>query len=156
MALTDDDNGTAGFQVTNVTPGQTGQKCIVVTASSALPGVVKAYVQNLSPSAQGLEDHITLKIEQGTGGSFANCAGFVVDPAVVVQPAASLSTLATVNRDYGTGGSAWTTTGNTAGESKTYRGTWTFDAAGLTQLQIDALQGASTSIDLVWELQNSN
>jgi hypothetical protein len=156
VALTDDDNGTAGFQVTNVTPGDTGQKCIVVTASSSVAGVVKAYVQNLSPSAQGLEDHITLTIEQGTGGSFADCTGFVVDPAVTVLPPASLTTLASVNTSYATGGSLWTTTGNAAGESKTYRGTWAFDATGLTQLQVDALQGASTSIDLVWELQNSN
>lgn len=156
VALTDDDNGTAGFQVTNVTPGDTGEKCLVVTASSSVAGVVKAYVQNLSPSAQGLEKYIKLKIEQGTGGSFADCTGFVVDPAVPVLPAASLATLSTVNSDYATGGSAWTTTGNASGESKTYKGSWIFDATGLTQLQVDALQGASTSIDLVWELQNSN
>ncbi|TFD93033.1 hypothetical protein E3T61_05520 [Cryobacterium lactosi] len=155
VALTDDDNGTAGFQVSNVTPGQTGAKCIVVTASSSVPGVVKAYVQNLSPSAQGLEKYIDLKIEQGTGGSFADCTGFVAN-SVPVLPAASLATLSTVNNDYATGGSPWTTTGNASGESKTYKGTWTFDASGLTQLEIDALQGASTSIDLVWELQNSN
>ncbi|WEO75809.1 hypothetical protein BJQ94_10465 [Cryobacterium sp. SO2] len=156
VTLTDDDNGTAGFQVTNATPGDTGQKCIVVTASSSVPGIVKAYVQNLSPSAQGLEDYITLIIEQGTGGSFADCTGFTVDPTVTVLPAESLTTLSTVNQNYATGGSAWATTGNTAGESRTYRGTWEFDATGLSQLEIDALQGASTSIDLVWELQNSN
>ena len=39
------------------------------------------------------------------------------------------------------------------GESKTYRFTWVFDTTGLSQEDIDALQGKSVSADVIWELQ---
>lgn len=155
VALTDDDSGTAAVQVANLTPGQTGSKCIVVTASSSVSGQVRAYVQNLAVSPQGLEDHVTLSIEQGTGGSFNDCTGFVPDASVPVVAAEPLSQLALTNKDYATGGTPWTTTGVASGESKTYRGTWLFDTTDLSQLEIDALQGATTSVDLVWELQSN-
>jgi hypothetical protein len=150
VTLTDDDRGVAGFTVESLVPGQTGQKCIVVTSGSNVPGEVRAYVQNLSASAQGLESRIKLLVEKGTGGSFNDCGGFTPVPGAL--PAQPLSVLAQINADYATGGAAWTTAG-TPGESQTYRGTWTFDTEGLTQQQVDALQGARTSVDLVWELQ---
>jgi hypothetical protein len=155
VALTDDDAGVAAFQVTNLTPGKSGEKCIVVTASSATPGVVKAYVQNLSVTGHGLEKRVKLQIQQGTGGTFNDCSGWTLDPTVPVLPAQSLEALSTLNHDYGTGGTPWITTGKAAGESKTYKGTWSFDTAGMTQQEVDALQGSSVSLDLVWELQNS-
>lgn len=150
VTLTDDDAGAARFSVQNVTPGATGSKCITVTTTSTVAGVVKAYVTRLG--AQGLEDHIQLQVEGGTGGSFASCDGFV--PEGTGLAAVPLSTLAAVSYDYATGGSPWTTTG-VSGESKTFRATWTFDTTGLTQAEIDALQGKSVSLDIVWELQNS-
>ncbi|WGW12127.1 hypothetical protein LWF01_18930 [Saxibacter everestensis] len=152
VMLSDDDLGAAGFTVQNLVPGATGQKCIVVTSGSNVAGEVRSYVQNLSESAQGLEDHITFQVEQGTGGTFNNCTGFT--PAPGALPPESLSDLAVGNHDYATGGSKWATTGK-PGEKRTYRGTWKFDTTGMTQQQIDALQGARTSIDLVWELQSN-
>lgn len=152
VALTDDDAGVAGFTVENLVPGQTGQKCLVVTSQSSVPGEVRTYVQNLSTSAQGLETHITFKVERGTGGTFNDCTGFVPGPGGL--PAQPLSVLNSVNHDYATGGAPWATTG-TAGEKTTYRGTWTFDKGTMTQSQIDALQGSRTSVDLVWELQSA-
>ncbi|WP_315096676.1 hypothetical protein [uncultured Cellulomonas sp.] len=152
VLLTDDDQGRAGFTVTGLIPGQTGQKCLVVTSGSTVPGQVRSYVQNLNSSGQGLADRIMFAVEQGTGGSFDDCTGFT--PAPGALPAQSLTTLSQVNRDYATGGGVWSTTG-TVGESRTYRGTWTFDTTGLTQAQIDALQGAQVSVDLVWELQST-
>lgn len=152
VVLTDDDNGVAGFTVENLVPGQTGSRCLVVTSGANVPGQVRTYVSSLSPSAQGLENHIVFDVEQGTGGSFADCTGFV--PAPDNQPAAPVATLAQVNKDYASGGSAWNTAG-TPGESRTYRGTWKFDTTGLTQQQIDALQGARVSMDMVWELQSN-
>lgn len=153
VVLTDDDGGTAAFQTSHLTPGQTGSKCIVVTSTSSVPGVVKHYFQNLSVSAQGLEKYIILTDELGTGGSFNDCTGFVADAAP--HPSGSLEAVAADHTSYGTGDDSWSTTGNTAGESKTYKFTWVFDTSTLTQLQVDALQGASTSIDFVWELQNN-
>ncbi|ASN40015.1 hypothetical protein CGQ24_14015 [Arthrobacter sp. 7749] len=152
VVLTDDDLGAAAFTVENIVPGQTGQKCIVVTSGSNVPGVVKAYTQNLI-SAKGLEDRIFFDLEQGTGGSFNDCTGFTSVANNV--PEMSLSALAGVNRDFSTGGSPWTTAG-TPGETRSYRGTWRFDTSGMSQSEINALQGARVGIDLVWELQSDN
>lgn len=154
LALVDDDKGAAAFTVENLVPGQSGTKCIVVTSNSTVPGEVRTYVQNLSDSAAGLADHVKLKFERGEGGSFNDCTGFTPVQGANA-PAQSLRTLAAVNKDYETGGThtAWDTTG-TVGENTTYRATWQFDDTDLSQTQIDALQGARTSIDVVWELQS--
>jgi hypothetical protein len=155
VMLTDDDAGRAAFTAEGIVPGQTGQKCIVVTSGSNVPGEVRAYTQNLQTSAQGLDRYIKFDVEQGTlasKGTFNDCTGFL--PLADDQPGAPLSTLATLNNNYTNGGSAWKTAG-TPGEAKVYRGTWSFETAGLNQQQVDALQGARVSIDLVWELQTA-
>ncbi|MFL4475579.1 hypothetical protein ACIPVK_16410 [Paeniglutamicibacter sp. MACA_103] len=150
VVLTDDDLGAAAFTVENIVPGQAGQKCIVVTSQSNVPGEVRAYTQNLI-SAKGLEDRIFFDLEQGTGGSFNDCTGFT--PTANNVPELPLSTLASVNRDFATGGAPWDTAGN-PGETQSYRGTWRFDTTGMSQSEVNALQGARVGIDLVWELQS--
>jgi hypothetical protein len=150
VMLTDDDLGAAAFTVENMVPGQTGQKCIVVTSQSNVEGEVRAYTQNLITS-RGLEDRIFFDLEQGTGGSFNDCTGFT--PTANTVPELPLSELAAVNRNFETGGASWETEG-TPGETQSYRGTWRFDTTGMTQEQVDALQGARAGIDLVWELQS--
>ena len=150
VVLTDDDLGAAAFTVENIVPGQTGQKCIVVTSQSNVPGEVRAYAQNLI-SSKGLQDHIVFDLERGTGGSFNDCTGFT--PVPDNMPVVPISTLASTNRDFATGGAAWKTAG-TPGETQSYRGTWKFDTTGMSQDDINALQGARVGIDLVWELQS--
>lgn len=152
VVLTDDDEGRAGFTVENMVPGQSGENCLVVTSQSNVAGEVRAYMENLSGSAQGLEEHIDFNVQKGTGGSFGDCTGFEVTADAV--PAQSLAWLAANNNNWENGGAAWQTTGE-PGESVTYRGTWTFDTAGMTQQEIDALQGAKVSADLVWELRTT-
>lgn len=149
VTLSDDDAGAAAFQITNATPGQTGSKCIKVTSTSTVPGIVKIYVARLG--AQGLENNITISTAIGSGGSFASCSGFV---PTTTLPVMSLSAAAATISSYATGVLPWTTTG-VAGESKTFQVTWTFDTTGLSQAAIDALQGKSVSADVVWELQTN-
>ena len=150
VVLTDDDLGAAAFTVENIVPGQTSQKCIVVTSQSNVKGEVRAYTQNLI-SSKGLENRIFFDLEQGTGGSFNDCSGFT--PTANTVPDLPISTLASVNRDFATGGASWKTAGS-PGETQSYRGTWRFDTEGLSQDAINALQGARVGIDLVWELQS--
>jgi hypothetical protein len=150
VTLTDDDQGAAAFTVENMVPGQAGQKCIVVTSQSNVEGEVRAYTQNLV-SSRGLEERIFFDLEQGTGGSFNDCTGFT--PTANTVPELPLSELAEVNRDFATGGAPWNTEGE-PGETQSYRGTWRFDTTGMSQEQVNALQGARVSIDLVWELQS--
>jgi hypothetical protein len=149
VTLTDDDAGAAAFQIQNVTPGQTGSRCLKVTSDSTVPGIVKTYVARLG--AQGLENNITIATQIGTGGTFASCTGFVPETSL---PAMSLSSAAATISNYSTGVLPWTTTG-VSGETKTYKVTWAFDTTGLSQVAIDALQGKSVSADVVWELQSN-
>lgn len=151
VSLTDDDAGAARFSVQNLVPMATDTKCIKVTATSSVPGLVKFYVDGLG--AQGLQDYVHLVIRPGTGGSFASCTGFVADqPATEYDP---LSLMATEYTNFATGTMPWTTTGVVSGESKTYEFQWTFDTSTLSQLQIDGLQGKSTALNFVWELQSA-
>ena len=153
VALTDDDRGVAAFSATNLVPGGTGTKCIVVTSTASVPGEVRSYIANLTSSGATLGDRITFKLESGTGGTFNDCAGFV--PSGAVEPSPAITALAAARHDFATGGHAWATTGVASGESRTFRGTWTFDTTGLTQAQVDALQGSSLSADLVWEFRSN-
>jgi hypothetical protein len=148
VSITDDDAGSARFQVTNMAPGDTDTRCIKVTANASTAGVVKGYVVNPVKSTNGLEDHIEIVMTSGTGGSFAGCTGFVEQGVVI--PGASLSQLAAYNSwDSGVGG--WPVTAGT--QTRTYKITWTFDTEGMTQAEIDKLQGSHTGIDIQWELQ---
>ena len=150
VALTDDDAGAARFQASNLVPGATDTKCIKVTATASVPGVVKGYALNAVPSAQGLEDHILITVAEGTGGSFAACTGFTSAGTLVSNM--PLTTLATYN-DYAHGMGGWAVTAGT--QTRTYQVTWKFDTTGMTQSQLDALQGSQTGIDIQWELQSS-
>jgi hypothetical protein len=154
VALSDDDAGSAGFQVSNMLPGQTQTKCIVVTANASVPGQVRTYALNASGDAE-LATHILMSAATGTGGSFGSCDGFVWERDEI--PAASrvsLAAYATINSyASSTLTPGWTVPAGTT--SRTYRITWTFDVAGLTQAQLDDLQGHQAGIDVQWELQNT-
>jgi hypothetical protein len=153
VALTDDDAGSARFQVSGMVPGQTETACIKVTATSTVPGLVKGYALNPVTSSQGVENYIKFTVDYGSGGSFASCTGFVLGGNAVSS--LPLSSLMLAN-SYASGYGGWAVAGNVSGgESRTYRITWTFDTTGLTQTQLDALQGAHTGIDLEWELQST-
>ena len=69
VALTDDDRGAAALTVENMVPGDTGQKCIVVTSNSTVAGEVRTYVEDALKD-RGLENHIVISMEKGSGGSF--------------------------------------------------------------------------------------
>lgn len=147
VVLSDDDLGAAAFRISGVVPGQTGTKCLTVTSNSNVPGQVRVFLDTLG--AQGLENNITISFSIGNGGNFADCTGFVADTTL---PPLSLAVIDAGIHDYATGALPWNTLG-TPGETKTYKAVWTFDVTGLTQAQVDALQGKSASADVVWELQ---
>ncbi|MBC7631760.1 hypothetical protein [Aeromicrobium sp.] len=150
VALTDDDSGSARFQAAEMVPGATETKCIAVTANATVPGVVKGYAVNPVVSAAKLADYVKVSVRYGTGGGFGSCTNFV--SAGVSIPETSLTTLA-LSKDYATGAGAWSVIAGT--QTRTYEITWKFDTTGLTQSQLDALQGAQTGIDFQWELQSS-
>jgi len=151
VAISDDDGGAAMFQISNVIPGQTGEKCIAVTATSSVASDVKFYTGDLA--SDGLEPYVMVTIERGTGGSFAGgCGAFTPESPAVVEASQSLAALGGHN-SWATSILPWTKTAGSV--TKTYKFSWVFDTTSLTQLQIDALQGHGASINFEWELQNS-
>jgi hypothetical protein len=148
VVLTDDDAAAAMFSVPNLAPGQFGSHCIVVTSAAGAAGVVKTYGQVLR--ADGLQDHVKITIEQGTGGSFADCTGFTTGATEAAQ---SLTALFATHGTYGTGILPWAVGVGT--ESKTYKFSWVFDVTGLDEAQQNALQGKSVGAVFEWELQTT-
>jgi hypothetical protein len=153
VTLTDDDLGSARFNVTDLVPNQTETKCIKVTAASSVAGTVKLYLLNAVTSGAGLENRIKLTVRSGAGGTFGSCTGFVSSATLINAETLAATTAAYAS--YETGAGSWVTTGNVAGESKTYELTFLFDTSGMTQAQLDALQGTHAGVDFEWEIQNN-
>jgi hypothetical protein len=151
VALTDDDGGSARFTVTGMVPGDTQTKCIEVTANSSVPGLVKMYNVNPVNTGSGIADYVMIKVEQGTPGTFASCSTFAGSTIVDTQ---SLSDMNSTYSSWASAAGSWATTG-TSGETQSYRFTWTFDTTGLTEAEVNALQGTHTGVDFEWEIQNT-
>ncbi len=150
VVLADDDSGSALFTVSNLKPGDTGSKCIVVTSTGSLPSAVKMYTTASSfAQTNAVADNITLAVTRGTiasppgGGA---CTGFVSD---AVTTTGTMTAFSSTYTSYANGFGSWTTTG-VGSESKVYRIDYTFSGAA-TNTQ----QGGSAAIGFTWEAQNS-
>ena len=154
--LTDDDNGQARFRVSNMLPGDTQAKCIKVTANASVPSTVKGFAINPVTSVQGLENRIKISIYAGNGGTFSDeCASFTqlgASAGGVITEDTPLTQVAQLDSfEKALGG--WTVPTGT--HSRTYKLVWKFDTDGMSQQQIDQLQGAKTGIDMQWEMRSN-
>ncbi|WP_375432296.1 hypothetical protein [uncultured Friedmanniella sp.] len=148
VQLSDDDSNAALFSASNLKPGATGTKCIVVTSSGSLASTVKLYAASVA-TTKALASSITLNVTQGSGGSFGSCTGFTpaaTNPSVFSGTLESFGTTAT---SFATGLGSWAPTG-TATESRTYQVSYTLAANAP-----DSTQGGTASVALTWEAQNS-
>ena len=147
LDLVDDDSGSAMFAVTGLQPGDTGSRCIRVTASGTTPADVRLYAEDLVDSATSdkLSDAITLQIVEGTGGSSGSCSGFApAGPAIFNGTLGSLATSAT---DYATGLGSWQTTGS-APRTVTYMFSYTLSSNAMI-----STQNTSVQLTFTWESQ---
>ena len=76
VALTDNDNGSAQFNVTNAKPGDSWTRCIKVSYAGTLPADVHEYLQS---GPNPLAPYLQLTIERGTQttSTFPDCTNFV-------------------------------------------------------------------------------
>ncbi len=76
VALSDNDNGSAMFNVQNAKPGDSWTRCIKISYSGTLAADVRHYIQ-ATPTLVG--QYMTVKIETGTqaASTFPDCTGFV-------------------------------------------------------------------------------
>lgn len=143
VALSDDDSNSAMFTASNLKPGSTGSKCIVVTSSGSLASTVKLYSTNYS-TTKSLADNLDLKVEEGTGGTFSSCTGFTAGSTVFTGTAAAFG----AKTDFASGVGTWAPNGGNA--TKTYKVTYTLNAN-----TPDSAQGGTAAVGFTWESQNS-
>jgi hypothetical protein len=151
VALTDDDANTAAFTASNLKPGSTGSRCIVVSSTGTLPSAVKLYATGATTS-KALASSMTLTVTQGTGGSFGSCTGYTPLATGSSVYSGTLADLGTNATSYATGVGSWSTAGvptGSAAETRTYQLTYTVspDAPGSTQ--------GAAAMGFTWEAQNS-
>lgn len=144
--LIDDDSGSAAFTVTNMIPGQTVTRCILVTYQGTIvnPGAVRLYSGGFTDSGT-LGSHLNLTVEEGSGGTFASCTGFT--PSSTIE-SGTLTQFNIDHTNYANGAGVWDPSSTPA--SRTYRITVTLSAAAP-----NGQQGQSvTSLVFTWETQS--
>lgn len=148
LALADDDTGSALFNVSDLVPGDSVQRCITVTYTGSITasiGDVRLYSSGYTDTGN-FADYLDLVIDQGTGGSYADCTGFTLGSNLVTS---TLTAFDTASSNYATGVSAFTP--STSPEARTYRVTATLNAA-----TPDAEQGETvTGLVFTWEIQST-
>lgn len=138
VSLTDDDSNGLLFSATNLKPGSTGVKCITVTYGGSSAAAVKLYGSAVTGT---LGQYLNMVIEEGDGGTFADCTGFA-SPSTVYS--GTLSNFGTTRTGFASGVGAFAPTAAT--QKKTYRFTYTVDPA-----TPNAAQGTSANATFVWE-----
>lgn len=152
VALTDDDANTAAFTASNLKPGATGTRCIVVSSAGSLPASVKLYGTGAA-TTRALADSINLSVTQGTGGSFGSCTGYTPLATGSGVYSGTLGGFASTATTYATGVGSWSTAGVAAGapaETRTYQLTYSVR----TETTNDT-QGGTAALGFTWEAQNS-
>jgi Camelysin metallo-endopeptidase len=78
IAISDNDAGSAMFNITNAKPGDSWNRCIKVLYTGSLPADVKLYELG---GGGPLSPYLKLKLEQGSQpeATFPSCAGFTPD-----------------------------------------------------------------------------
>jgi hypothetical protein len=142
-----DDAASALFTVEGMVPGQTETRCVLVTYDGTVadPAPVRLYSGGYVDSGT-FSDYLSVTIEEGTGATFGDCAGFV--PDATIESGVSLSAFDAARTDYATGAGGWDPA--STAESRAYRISFQLDPA-----TPDAQQGESVNtLVFTWETQN--
>ena len=152
VALTDDDANAAAFTATNLKPGSTGSRCIVVTSDGTLPSRVRMYGRNGTGTTM-LGASMNLTVTQGTGGSFGSCTGYTPLATGAGVYSGTLAGFGTTATNFASGVGSWNTAGvatGAAAETRTYQLTYSVNANTTNDTQ-----GGTAAIGFTWEAQNS-
>jgi predicted ribosomally synthesized peptide with SipW-like signal peptide len=147
VALSDNDAGSAMYNVANGGPGTSVDRCITVTYTGDMNSDVKVY---LPDTVTPLGQYVDLTITPGTDASpsFGDCTGFVADPAPLYT--GTLAAFRTAHNSWANGladdpegQSEWS-----VGDTVTYR-------FQLTVQNDNNAQGLATGTHrVVWEARN--
>jgi hypothetical protein len=147
VVLVDDDLAASRFTVTDMEPGDTVTACIVVTYNGSVdPSPVKLYSGGFTDSGN-FGDYLNVTVDEGVGGTFADCTGFVEDDAGA-EFSNTLTQLDALHTNYGNGFGDWDP--SAAGQFKTYQITVELDAATPNAEQNESV----TALTFTWEVQS--
>ena len=144
VELTDNDANTALFTATNLKPGATAARCITVTSSGSLASTVKLYGTDYA-TTNNLAGNLNLKVEEGSGSTTADCAGFTAAGSAIFD---GTVTAFSGKTSFANGVGTWAPAAGT--QTKSYRVTYLLNAA-----TPDTAQGGTAKVGLTWEAQNS-
>lgn len=130
-----DDNSAPMFSASNLKPGDTASKCVVVTSVGTLASIVRLYATGYT-STSSFGNYIDLVIDEGAGETVAadgpiSCVGFV---AGANDFTGTLAEFAAAKDDL-TGMSTWART-RSGSESKTFRFTYTINSSTPNSQQV--------------------
>ena len=152
VVISDNDSGTAMYNVTNAKPGDSSTSCITVTYTGSLAANVRLYTGS---SIGSLGSHLTLTITQGTGtvAFGSSCTNFTPDGSGSQIYNGTLSNFATTYSGFA-GGLALTNAGGSA--------SWATNDARVYKFQITLPSSDTTGAGLntgshsfTWEAQNT-
>ncbi len=142
VTLADDDSGSARFNVSGMVPGAgnaSGTGCIAVSYTGSATADIRMYVLPADLTDTGLGQYLTFTVEEGSGGTFADCTGFVAN-ATVYGPG-TLADFAATYHSFATGFSSWQSAG--AG-NRTYRISYALQ-------NNNGAQGTTVDVAFTWE-----
>lgn len=121
-------------------PGASDSDCVAVTSTGSVPAQIRLYVKGLT-STNDAARYFKLEWTAGAGGGAnGDCTGFVPNGSPVSYSPT------TFPADYSRGVLGWNTAGSTAGETRTYKVTYTL----LPEAPVST-KGGSVTLTFVWE-----
>jgi hypothetical protein len=143
--LVDDDAGSAAFTVSNLIPGASVTRCIVVTYQGSIPtpGPVRVYSGGYTDSGD-FSTYLNLTVEEGSGGTFAGCTGFIASSTI---ESGTLANFGAIHTNYTNGAGIWDPAATP--ESRTYRITFQLASASPNSEQGQSVTG----LTFTWEVQ---
>ncbi len=131
IALSDDDQGRSLFDLADMAPGRPKAQCITVGYQGS---ILPVDVSMLAEAQGELAEFLTMTVEQGTGGSFESCEGFVPKRELFAGSLADLSQ------------EGWLHVSRVRNDGTELSFRFVFDVAD----EADAV-GTSASASIVWE-----
>lgn len=151
VTLTDDDGGSAMFNLSNMVAGDTATECIEVTYTGTLTPPEAVQLYGALPTSEGdLADNLNLVIEQGTSLSDpADCSSTLASGSAVFNTG-SLSAFVTSHNDYASGVDTFTPAPAPGSNSRVFRFTVT-----LNENAPETSQGVTVVADFTWEVHSA-
>ncbi|MFC6152915.1 hypothetical protein [Nocardioides yefusunii] len=143
ITLTSENEGNASFAVTNIAPGATDSKCILVTATNGPASTVSFTSAPTGLPAAGLKPHIALTVTRKEATGAETCATATGTAVTVANGTLGVPNVTTP--DYSVDTHATTTTTKYA-----FTFTWTFTPTG--GVEHNTLQGLTGGASFTWTM----